>query len=131
MMLSLAFSCLLGQATSFQVSPPVSSTLGRKYSMLRVTSDDEFTVGVIGDLHIDPRKMDDYAVGRSHFLPIFNRNKGKNAALVSLGDLGESKPVWEGSSELFSGTTECHERAAEYLSSFGVPYEVVGGNHGK
>ena len=51
-------------------------------------------------------------------------------ALVSLGDLGESKSVRpEETEELFAGTTECHELAAEYLSSFGVPYEVIGGNH--
>jgi hypothetical protein len=49
---------------------------------------------------------------------------------VSLGDLGESKSIRpEETTELFAGTTECHMLAAEYLSSFGVPYEVVGGNH--
>ena len=53
-----------------------------------------------------------------------------NVALVSLGDLGESKSVRpEETAELFSGTTECHRMAAEYLGSFGVPYEVIGGNH--
>ena len=30
---------------------------------------------------------------------------------------------------LFAGTTACHELAAGYLSSFGCPYEVIGGNH--
>jgi hypothetical protein len=51
-------------------------------------------------------------------------------ALVSLGDLGESKSVRpKETSELFAGTTECHKLAAEYLGSFGVPYEVIGGNH--
>jgi len=71
-------------------------------------------------------------VGRSHFLPIFEEAKKKhgNVALVSLGDLGESKSVRpEETSELFAGTSECHEMAAEFLGSFGVPYEVVGGNH--
>jgi len=51
---------------------------------------------------------------------------------VSLGDLGESKNCGhnpESDSELFAGTTKCHEMAAEFLGSFGVPYEVVGGNH--
>lgn len=71
-------------------------------------------------------------MGRSHFLPIFEEGKAKhgNVALVSLGDLGESKSVRpEETSELFAGTTECHEMAAEFLGSFGVPYDVVGGNH--
>ena len=81
---------------------------------------------------MDPRKMEDYGTGRSHFLPIFEEAKSKhgNVALVSLGDLGESKSVRpEETSELFAGTTECHTMAAEFLGSFGVPYDVVGGNH--
>jgi hypothetical protein len=58
--------------------------------------------------------------------------KGVNVAVVSLGDLGESKSVRPTETdELFAGTTACHELAAQYLSSFGAPYEVVGGNHGR
>jgi hypothetical protein len=101
-------------------------------SSSEATLSDEFVVGILGDLHIDPRKMEDYAVGRSHFLPIFEEGKKKhgNVALVSLGDLGESKSVRpEETSELFAGTSECHEMAAEFLGSFGVEYDVVGGNH--
>ena len=92
----------------------------------------EFTVGVLGDLHIDPRKMEDYATGREQWLPTLNAAKEKhgNVAMVSLGDLGESKSVRpEETSELFAGTTECHKIAAEHLGSYGVPYEVIGGNH--
>ena len=95
----------------------------------------EFMVGILGDLHIDPRKMEDYIIGREQWIPIFEEAKAKhgNVALVSLGDLGESKNCDHNPSnpsELFAGTTICHEMAAEYLSSFNVPYEVVGGNHG-
>uniref|UniRef100_A0A7S2S2N5 Calcineurin-like phosphoesterase domain-containing protein n=1 Tax=Rhizochromulina marina TaxID=1034831 RepID=A0A7S2S2N5_9STRA len=109
---------------------PGSTSKLRTPTTLRAS--DEFVVGVLGDLHMDPRKMEDYGVGRSHFLPIFEEANSKhgNVALVSLGDLGESKSVRpEETSELFAGTTECHEMAAEFLSSFGVPYDVVGGNH--
>ena len=93
-----------------------------------------FCIGILGDLHIDPRKMEDYQVGKDHWQPIFNAAKKAhgNTALISLGDLGESKNCdhnEENPSELFAGTTICHEMAAEYLSSFGVPYEVIGGNH--
>ena len=93
---------------------------------------DEFCVGVLGDLHIDPRKMEDYETGRSQWVPILEGAKQGhgNVALVSLGDLGESKSVRpEETSELFAGTTDCHLLAAEFLGSFGVPYEVIGGNH--
>lgn len=84
---------------------------------------DEFSVGILGDLHMDPRHMEDYGTARQHWLPL------EVDALVSLGDLGESKAV-DSEEELFSGTTRCHELAADYLRSFGVPYELVGGNHG-
>ena len=93
-----------------------------------------FLVGILGDLHIDPRKMEDYEQGRDHWMPIFDRaNKAHgNTALVSLGDLGESKNCNhnpDNPDELFAGTTLCHEMAAEFLGSFGLPYEVVGGKH--
>lgn len=93
--------------------------------------EDEFVVGVLGDLHMDPRVLEDYEVGRGHFIPIFEdaTKRGVNAALVSLGDVGESKPVTPDTQELFAGTTACHELASEFLSSFTVPYEIVGGNH--
>jgi hypothetical protein len=93
-----------------------------------------FLVGILGDLHIDPRKMEDYEEGRGHWLPIFEKAKKVhgNAVLVSLGDLGESKNCDHNEilpTELFAGTTLCHEMAADFLGKFGVPYEVIGGNH--
>lgn len=112
------------------VSPSTSSRRVNDHFKLRAS--DEFTVGVLGDLHIDPRKMEDYETGRAQWLPILESAKADhgNVAVCSLGDLGESKSVRpQETSELFAGTTECHELAAEFLSSFGVPYEVIGGNH--
>lgn len=94
-----------------------------------------FLIGILGDLHIDPRKIDEYQEGRDHWMPIFERANEQhgNVALVSLGDLGESKNCDhndENPAELFAGTTACHELAADFLGSFGgVPYEVIGGNH--
>ncbi|CAB9519529.1 Calcineurin-like phosphoesterase [Seminavis robusta] len=96
--------------------------------------DSSFLVGILGDLHIDPRKMDEYEEGHDHWVPIFEKAKEAhgNVAMVSLGDLGESKNCDHNPSnpsELFAGTTLCHEMAAEFLRSFDVPYEVIGGNH--
>jgi len=90
-----------------------------------------FTACILGDLHIDPRYMEDYYSGREHFEKIIEEDKAKGipVGVCSLGDPGESKAVEPNTSELFAGTTRCHEAAAEYLGSFGVPYEVVGGNH--
>eukprot|EP00547_Thalassionema_nitzschioides_P001413 CAMPEP_0194202304 /NCGR_PEP_ID=MMETSP0156-20130528/2366_1 /TAXON_ID=33649 /ORGANISM="Thalassionema nitzschioides, Strain L26-B" /LENGTH=625 /DNA_ID=CAMNT_0038927765 /DNA_START=89 /DNA_END=1969 /DNA_ORIENTATION=+ len=93
-----------------------------------------FLVGILGDLHIDPRKMEDYEEGRSHWLPILERGKQAhgNVGMVSLGDLGESKNCDhndQNPTELFAGTSLCHEMAADYFRSFGTPYEVIGGNH--
>ena len=82
----------------------------------------------------DPRKMEDYEMGKQQWIPIVKEAKDAhgNVALVSLGDLGESKHCDhndQNPTELFAGTTLCHEMAADYLGSFGVPYEVIGGNH--
>jgi hypothetical protein len=97
--------------------------------MLNMGKGDDFTVGILGDLHMDPRKMEDYETGRDHWKEVFKTARG-NTAVVSLGDLGESKSIRpEETSELFAGTTECHELAAEYLRSLEQPYEVVWGNH--
>jgi len=128
--MKLFFGFLIPAAMAFTPSP---SFTRRGYSQLAMSAD-EFSVAIVGDLHIDPRTMEDYYTGREHWTKIIDEDKGKhgNVALVSLGDLGESKSVRpDETSELFAGTTECHEVAAEYLNSFGVPYEVVGGNHGK
>lgn len=128
---SLSVALLLASSPlSAAFAPPmVSRNAGAsKLSM----SADEFTVGVLGDLHMDPRKMEDYETGREQWLPILEDAKSAhgNVAMVSLGDLGESKSVYpDETNELFAGTTGCHELAAEFLSSFGVPYELVGGNH--
>ncbi len=57
-------------------------------------------------------------------------NPRPKTCVVSLGDLGESKSVApDKTKELFAGTTGCHQLAREYLDGFGVPFEVVGGNH--
>jgi len=123
----LCFLLLVSRAAAF-VAPTTTSTPRSP----ALKSADQFMVGVLGDLHLDPRKMEDYEVGRDQWVPLFEESLADhgNAALVSLGDLGESKSVRPAeTSELFAGTTECHELAAEYLSSFGVPYEVIGGNH--
>ena len=93
-----------------------------------------FLVGILGDLHIDPRKLGEYSEGRDHWKPILKRAEQAhgNVAMVSLGDLGESKNCEHNEnnpSELFAGTSLCHTIAAEFLSSFEVPYEVIGGNH--
>jgi len=120
----IAFTPVLASAW---VSPSMKS----KTTALGMSAD-EFTVGILGDLHMDPRKMEDYYTGKAQWDPIFTEAKGThgNVALCSLGDLGESKSIRpEETSELFAGTTECHELAADFLGSFGVPYEVIGGNH--
>jgi len=127
----LNFALLLTPTAAFVPAARHATTAAS--TTLRASSD-EYVVAVLGDLHIDPRKMEDYGTGRSHFLPIFDEAKsdGKGVSVVSLGDLGESKNCDhnpESDSELFAGTTQCHEMAAEFLGSFDAPYDVVGGNH--
>lgn len=81
--------------------------------------------------------MEDYEVGKVHIQNVIRDAQTKlqrtdNVALVSLGDLGESKNCDHNPDnpfELFAGTTQCHEMAANFLSSFNIPYEVIAGNH--
>lgn len=129
------------QIAAFTPSPfggfaPRFSRLAAEKGMDEAVVDDPsaFVIGILGDLHIDPRKMEDYEVGKKQWTPIFEQaqNAHGNVALVSLGDLGESKNCDHNEllpSELFAGTTLCHEIAADFLGSFDIPYEVIGGNH--
>ena len=104
---------------------------GARSALRSLSMSGDFTLGILGDLHLDPRSMEDHYAGREHFMPILHKDGAPrpNTAIVSLGDLGESKPCEENTEELFAGTSRCHELAAEYLKGFGVPFEVVGGNH--
>lgn len=132
----LVASLLATSSDAFVTRSTTLAPLVRGGSSLKAhdLTSDKFTVGVLGDLHIDPRAMEDYETGKNQWIEIIEEHKkthSGNVALVSLGDLGESKSVRpKETNELFAGTTECHEMAAEFLGSFGVPYEVVGGNHG-
>ena len=74
--------------------PAAAQTSRRCVPNVRMSAD-EFTVAVLGDLHLDPRKMEDYGTGRGHVLPILEdaKAKGQSPVLCSLGDLGESKSV--------------------------------------
>jgi len=100
--------------------------LHRKNS-LRMSNED-YAIAILGDLHLDPRYMDDHYNGREDMIKALKNSNTKNLAVVSLGDLGESKSVDE-TTQLFSGTTSCFNLANSYLQGFGVPYEVVTGNH--
>lgn len=89
-----------------------------------------YTIGILGDLHLDPRDLEDSMTGREHMIKALGdrRNPTPNKFICSLGDLGESKDCL-GTGELFSGTTPCFELANEFLTGFGVPFDVCGGNH--
>ena len=111
---------------SFRLSKP--KPLFRTGS-LKSSEFNEYTIAILGDLHLDPRFMDDHIEGREHFLKILEDGKRPNSCVVSLGDLGESKPVFPDTAELFAGTSKCFQLSRDYLDGFKVPFEVVGGNH--
>jgi len=113
-----------------------------------------FTLGVLGDLHMDPRDLDDSFEGRGHIKAVLDASP--RPYVCSLGDLGESKDCTQ-TQQLFAGTTPCFElvrhrpqerlpfaprssdrrpaalsalpQVKDFLDGFGHPYEVVGGNH--
>ena len=95
---------------------------------LTITEDDptNYTLAILGDLHMDPRDTDHSYEGRDHIKAILD--KSPNPFLVSLGDLGESKDCTE-SKQLFAGTTPCFKMVREFLDGFGHKYDIVGGNH--
>jgi hypothetical protein len=94
----------------------------------KFSAKDDYTVVVLGDLHIDPRYMEDHYKGREQILRILKDGKEANSCVVSLGDLGESKSVDE-TKQLYAGTSKCLQFAREYFDGFKVPFEVIGGNH--
>jgi len=87
---------------------------------------DEFTLAILGDLHMDPRDLDHSFEGRSHVKALLDESP--NPFVCSLGDLGESKDCTQ-TQQLFSGTSECFKLVRDYLDGFGHPYDIVGGNH--
>lgn len=95
---------------------------------IEITSEDPtaFTLGILGDLHLDPRDLDHSYEGQGHMKKLLAESP--RPFLVSLGDLGESKDCTQ-TRQLFSGTTECFKLAGEFLGGFGAPFDVVGGNH--
>jgi hypothetical protein len=97
---------------------------------LEIRQDDpsSYVLGILGDLHIDPRDLDDSYLGREHMKAVLKSAPTDNVFLVSLGDLGESKDCTE-TKQLYSGTTPCFEFVREFLDGFEVPYDIVGGNH--
>jgi len=59
---------------------PTSSSMRK--SFVNKMSASEFAVGILGDLHMDPRAMEDYETGRRHWLPIFKQAKEKHGNLL-------------------------------------------------
>lgn len=90
-----------------------------------------YTIGILGDLHLDPRDLEDSLVARRHMQRTLSEKP--NRFLVSLGDLGQSSKcdatlmhgsTWkavgnEDSDQLFAGTSQCFKLAREYLDGLG------------
>mmetsp|Transcript_1292 Transcript_1292/g.3047 ORF Transcript_1292/g.3047 Transcript_1292/m.3047 type:complete len:595 (-) Transcript_1292:349-2133(-) len=116
----------LARATSVRVA--VKAAAGEAPPSIDWVEGDpsNYTIGILGDLHVDPRDLEHTFEGREHMSAILK--KSPNPFLVSLGDLGESKDCTE-SKQLYAGTSECFKLVREYLDGFGVGYDIVGGNH--
>jgi len=85
-----------------------------------------YTIGILGDLHVDPRDLEHTMEGREHMKS--HLKDAPNKFLVSLGDLGESKDCTQ-TQQLYAGTTDCFNLVRDYLDGFETPFDVVGGNH--
>lgn len=116
-------------SNAYRMAPKIGASVFRS-SKLHMREDyNDYTLAILGDLHFDPRFMDDHLEGREHINAVLEDGKREKSVVVSLGDLGESKPVF-GGTELFAGTSKCFELSREFFDGFhGVPFEVIGGNH--
>ena len=108
-----------------------------------------YAIGILGDLHFDPRDESDQMEGQSHIVTLLEhcrmQHGNDHLFVASLGDLGESKDCSPGGplggdrhaeglvragaktwwstapvGQLFAGTTACFERAKTYLDGFAV-----------
>ena len=116
------------RAPNARGSLKVSATKLAEPVSLNIDPDDptNYTIGILGDLHMDPRDTEHSFEGRGHMKAVLDASP--NPFLVSLGDLGESKDCTE-SKQLFAGTTACFKMVREFLDGFGHKYDIVGGNH--
>jgi hypothetical protein len=78
----------------------------------------EFSIGILGDLHLDEADMALHNIGRDQMAKILEG--AVNPHLVSLGDLGAYGSA---------GTTKSFDSSKEYLGSFGADFDIVTGNH--
>jgi hypothetical protein len=78
----------------------------------------EFSIGVLGDLHLDEGDMALHNIGRDQMAKFLEG--AVNPHLVSLGDLGAYGAA---------GTTKSFEFSKEYLGSFGADFDIITGNH--
>lgn len=82
---------------------------------------DEFTLAIVGDLHLERKGAPMFERAREHLLDVLESGTG-TPRVVQLGDLGgyNEKP----------GSMACFRRAHEYISGFQpTPAALVVGNH--
>ena len=78
---------------------------------------------------IEGRRAGDLSAEQLEMLLSYRRDGELfNRYLVSLGDLGRKDIRHEPGD---AGTTKSFEDARDFLDGFGLPYELVSGNHGK
>ena len=83
---------------------------------------DEWSVVVLGDLHLDPGDMDLHNVARCQLKDLLDAEEAPAASrcIVSLGDLGAYGSA---------GTTENFKFTRDWLGGFGYRWDIITGNH--
>ncbi|KXZ48613.1 hypothetical protein GPECTOR_26g516 [Gonium pectorale] len=84
------------------------------------SSDERWSLAIMGDLHLAPEQMKLFDAAREHLRRHMAAHGGA-ARVAQLGDLGHGKHG--------SGSRRCFEFARQYLEGFGAPYALVTGNH--
>eukprot|EP00968_Pinguiococcus_pyrenoidosus_P019556 scaffold2136_cov242-Pinguiococcus_pyrenoidosus.AAC.19 len=87
-----------------------------------------FTLVALGDLHLDPENMGGHLSAREQIVQALDSDQ---AVVVSVGDLGDKHEgmKYPDGTVGQAGCTSCFHHARDYLEGFGMPFEVIAGNH--
>lgn len=82
---------------------------------------DSFSMGIMGDLHLEPGKMEKFEVARQQLRQHLREADPQGARIVQLGDVGgyTARP----------GSWESLRAAARFMQGFEIPMALVLGNH--
>jgi len=104
-----------------------NAALRKKLEDMKPQSD--FTLAVLGDLHLNPQTMQCHLAARAELKSILADSS--NPVVVSVGDLGDKyeNMVYPDGQQASAGSSASFSYARDFLDGFDHPYELITGNH--